>query len=100
MALEYATNLNWRNGDGVEPVRAMMLSANFFSISGTSAWLGRAFTTEEAAPEHNPNVVVLSYEFWQRRCEGDRALDQRTISVRLMVVRALLPGSRITSLTR
>ena len=81
MALEYATNLNWRNGDGVEPVRAMMLSANFFSISGTSAWLGRAFTAEEAAPEHNPNVVVLSYEFWQRRCEGDRDVLGRTLNL-------------------
>jgi len=81
MALESATNLNWHSSDVVEPVRAMVLSANFFSISGTSAWLGRAFTAEEAAPERNPNVVVLSYEFWERRFEGDRDVLGRTLNL-------------------
>jgi putative ABC transport system permease protein len=81
MALESATNLNWRNGDGVEPVRAMVLSANFFSMAGTSPWLGRAFTAEEAAPERNPNVVVLSYEFWERRFERDRDVLGRTLNI-------------------
>jgi len=81
MALESATNLNWRNGDSVEPVRAMVLSANFFSVAGTSAWLGRAFTAEEAAPERNSNVVVLSYDFWERRFEGDRDVLGRTLNL-------------------
>ncbi len=81
MALESATNLNWRTGDGVEAVRAVVLSANFFSVAGASAWLGRAFTAEEAAPERNPNVVVLSYEFWERRFEGDRDVLGRTLNL-------------------
>ena len=81
MALESATSLNWRNGDAVEPVRAMALSGSFFSVSGTSAWLGRAFTTEEAAPERDPNVVLLSYEFWQRRFEGDRDVLGRRLNL-------------------
>ena len=81
MALESPTNLNWRNGAGVEAVRAMVLSANFFSVTGTSAWLGRAFTAEEAVPERNPNVVVLSYEFWERRFEGDRDVLGRTLNL-------------------
>jgi putative ABC transport system permease protein len=81
MALESATNLNWRNGEVVEPVRAMVLSANFFSISGTSAWLGRAFTPEEDAPERNPNVVLLSYEFWEHRFEGNRDVLGRTLNL-------------------
>src|ERR1035441_6796789 len=74
-------NLIWRNGDAVEPVRAMALSGSFFSVSGTSAWLGRAFTTEEAAPERDPNVVLLSYEFWQRRFEGDRDVLGRRLNL-------------------
>ena len=81
MALESATNLNWRNGDGVEAVRSVALSANFFSVAGTSAWLGRAFTVEEAAPERNPNVAVLSYDFWARRFDGDRDVLGRTLNL-------------------
>lgn len=81
MALASATSLNWRNGDAVEPVQVMLLSANFFPFSGTSAWLGRTFTVEEAAPERNPNVVVLSYEFWQHHFKNDRDVLGRTLNL-------------------
>ncbi len=81
MALASGTRLNWRSGDGVEPVQAMLLSANFFPFTGTSAWLGRTFTVEEAAPGRNPNVVVLSYDFWQRHFQGDREVLGRTLNL-------------------
>jgi predicted permease len=81
MALSSGTSLNWRHGDTVEPVTGMSLSANFFQLAGTPAWLGRTFTPEEAAPERNPAVVVLAYDFWHRRFDGDRGVIGRTIDL-------------------
>lgn len=43
--------MNWRNGDAVEPVPAMALSANYFRLLGVNAWLGRTFTPQDAAPD-------------------------------------------------
>ncbi|HEV3197286.1 MAG TPA: ABC transporter permease [Bryobacteraceae bacterium] len=81
MALSSGTTLNWRRGDVVEQVPAMSLSANFFALAGTPAWLGRTFSAEEAAPERNPAVVVLSYDFWKRRFDADRGVIGRTIDL-------------------
>lgn len=69
--------MNWRNGDAVEPVPAMALSANYFQLLGVHAWLGRTFTPEDAVPD----VVVLSYEFWQRRFASDRGIIGRTVNL-------------------
>jgi len=73
--------LNWRHGDVVEPVPAVSLSANFFSLAGTPAWMGRTFSAEEAAPEKNPAVVVLAYDFWKRRFEADSGVIGRTVNL-------------------
>ena len=81
MALSSETTVNWRHGDAVEPVAAMYLSANFFALAGTPAWLGRTFTPDEASPERNPDVAVLSYDFWQRRFDGDRGALGRTVNL-------------------
>ena len=77
MALTTGASLNWRNGDAVEPVPAMALSANYFRLLGVNAWLGRTFTPQDAAPD----VVVLTYEFWQRRLGGDRGIIGRAVDL-------------------
>jgi putative ABC transport system permease protein len=81
MALSSGTSLNWRHGDTVEQVTGMSLSSNFFELAGTPAWLGRTFTAPEAAPERNPDVVVLAYDFWHRRFEGDRGVIGQTVNL-------------------
>jgi hypothetical protein len=93
MALTTGASLNWRNGDAVEPVPAMALSANYFQLLGAHAWFGRTFISEASAPE----VVVLSYEFWQRRFASERGIIGRSVNLNgrpFMVIGVMARGYR------
>src|SRR4030095_5000578 len=46
------------------------VSANFFSLLGRSASIGRLFTAQEL--EQRSHVVVLGHQFWRRTFAGDR----------------------------
>jgi predicted permease len=58
-------------GSGVNgaPMKAQLVSANFFSMLGVNAVLGRTFAADEEGPGHN--VAVISYAAWQQRFAGD-----------------------------
>jgi predicted permease len=74
------------NAGGVAPelLQAQMVSANFFDMLGASPALGRSFSPEEdKTPGENP-VVMLNYNFWQRRFGGDAGLVGRTITLNNM----------------
>jgi predicted permease len=60
-----------------ERVMAARVSASLFPMLGAEPMLGRTFLSEEDAPGHN--VVLLSYELWQRRYGGDPGIIGRTI---------------------
>ena len=51
------------------PMKAQLVSANFFSMLGVNAVLGRTFAADEESPGHN--VAVISYAAWQRGFAGD-----------------------------
>src|SRR5215475_1150509 len=52
-------------------IRGQFVSDNFFPILKLNAALGRTFTPEEnRAPGQSP-VIILSYDFWQRRFGGE-----------------------------
>jgi len=53
-----------------QQVTVGFVTANLFTIFGVSPILGRNFLPEEAVL-NGPNVVILSYGFWQRRFGGD-----------------------------
>ena len=66
-----------RDGHGPLPERGepeqigrVSVTASLFPALGVAPRLGRAFTPEEDRPDAPP-VVVLSYDFWQRRFGGD-----------------------------
>jgi putative ABC transport system permease protein len=61
-------------------IRGEQVSADFFSVLGLQAALGRTFTPEEDPPGA-PRVVVLSDHLWKQRYGGDRALIGREISI-------------------
>ena len=68
------TVLNLRSRDNVERVNGLAVTANFFDGLGVRAGIGRVFTRDEARPERDPRLAVLSYACWQRRFGGDPAV--------------------------
>jgi hypothetical protein len=64
-----------------ERIMGMAASGSYFQVFGLRPALGRFFTPEEdRVPGANP-VVVLSFQFWQDRFSGDRAVLGRTIDI-------------------
>ncbi len=62
-----------------ERVRVHLVSPNFFTSLGVSAFRGRLLTAED---EHQAALnAVLSYDFWQRRYGGDPAVIGRHIAL-------------------
>ncbi len=53
-----------------EMLRGSAISASVFPLLGIQPLLGRGFVPDEEVPGKN-NVVLLSYELWQRRFGGD-----------------------------
>jgi macrolide transport system ATP-binding/permease protein len=60
-------------GSGARPERIWIdgVTANYFSVLGVEAALGRTFLPDEDQGELAHPVVVLSHEFWQRHFGGD-----------------------------
>src|SRR5690242_16047624 len=57
-------------GATAEQPRARFVTGNFFSVLGVSAYAGRTFiAAEDETPGQDP-VVVLTYDYWQRRFSG------------------------------
>lgn len=57
------------------------VSANFFSLLGVRPTTGRAFASDEAAPERPVNVAVISDALWHRRFGGDPGIVGRRIEI-------------------
>jgi putative ABC transport system permease protein len=51
-------------------VQGMQVSPEFFSVLRTPPFLGRTFIAEDGIAGHD-QVVILSYELWQRQYGGD-----------------------------
>lgn len=50
---------------GVSKINGAMVSGNFFSLLGVSAYQGRTFMMEDE--QQNEPVAIISYDFWQSR---------------------------------
>jgi predicted permease len=67
-------------GPDARSVQAMKVTAGYFHTLGVQPRLGRFFgADEDGVPA--PNVVVLSYPYWQREFESDPAALGRTVSI-------------------
>ncbi len=67
-------------GKEAEQVSGVRVSATFFSVLGVTPWLGRNFLVEEETLGKD-HEVILSYELWKRRYEGNPALVGKAIKV-------------------
>lgn len=65
---------------GAEMISAVTASPNLFNVLGVEPIIGRSFTPDEAISDH-PNVVLLSYDIWQRSFAGDRNVLGKTVHI-------------------
>lgn len=66
-----------RDGDRVERLNVLRVSASFFAVLGVQPGLGRTFAPAEDKP--GSNVAVISHPLWVRRWGGDPAILGRII---------------------
>jgi putative ABC transport system permease protein len=80
MAAMVDLRANLTGGGDPEEVVAQTVEPAFFPILGVSPLVGRTFTDAE---NRDPQVavVILAYDFWQRRFGGDRAIVGQTIQL-------------------
>ena len=57
-------------GERAQKVETILVSKEFFALTGIKPVLGRFFTDDENAPNHSEHVAVLSSEFWRRQFGG------------------------------
>lgn len=56
--------------DGSESMEGLAVTRDYFRVTGQKPLIGRTFSDDETAFPTKP-VVVLGYEFWQRKLNGD-----------------------------
>jgi predicted permease len=71
--------VNWLDGTSAVSIVPMLVTANFFDVTGTPVARGRPFGAAEARAELDPHLAVISHEFWQLRLGGDSAVVGRTL---------------------
>ena len=73
-----------------------LVSGNYFSVLGVRAAIGRTITgDDDRAGGSSPPVVVLGYDYWQRRFAQDPAVLGRQLSVnarKFTIVGVAAPG--------
>ena len=78
LAAHMLTGGVFTGGEGPDRATGRMVSANFFRTLGAVPRFGRLFTEAEDKPGGD-RVLVLGYEFWMRRFQGDRDVVGRTV---------------------
>jgi predicted permease len=65
---------------GAEMISSVTASPNLFTVLGVEPIIGRRFLPNETISDH-PNVVLLSYDIWQRSFAGDRNVLGKTVHI-------------------
>jgi putative ABC transport system permease protein len=79
LALYDMTSVNFTDPESPERVGAAGVTPNTFEVLGVEPLIGRLPTWEEAQAELP--LVVLGYDVWQRRLEGDRGIVGRAVEI-------------------
>ena len=58
-------------GSSPERIFPSIVTGNYFDVLGVKMFHGRAFAPEEAERMGAGNVLILGYDYWQRRFGGD-----------------------------
>jgi putative ABC transport system permease protein len=65
------------NSDGSESLDGMIVTPDYFRVVGVQPMLGRAFAEGDTVPP--AAVIILGYDCWQRRFNGDPAILGKTV---------------------
>jgi putative ABC transport system permease protein len=76
MAAFFDRNVNLTSDGEPEEVPGQIATTNLFSVLGVNAFQGRTFDSEDGKPGQ-PNVVVISYNLWQRRFGGGQVVGRK-----------------------
>jgi predicted permease len=89
--------VNWFHGEGTVSLVPLIVTANFFEVTGVPVALGRAFSRFEASAERDPRVAVVSHSFWQRELGADSLVLGRELMLNgraFTILGVLAPGVR------
>src|SRR6185369_16092585 len=64
--------------DGSESMEGMVVTRDYFRVLGLKPILGRTFSDAETGVPPAP-VIILGYDFWQRKFNGDRDIVGKTV---------------------
>jgi len=64
--------------DGSEALEGMLVTPEYFDVTGLAPQIGRAFTQSDVANTEVPSIII-SHDLWQRRFEGDPSVVGRTV---------------------
>jgi len=83
---------------GSESLEGMWVAKDYFRVLGLKPILGRTFSEAEAAFKPKP-VIILGYDLWQRKFNGDRNVLGKTIRISRwetppVVIGVMPPGVR------
>jgi putative ABC transport system permease protein len=67
------------DSEGSESFEGMMVTPDYFRVVGVQPMLGRAFIESDTVPP--ATAIILGYDFWQRRFNGDPGIIGKTIRV-------------------
>jgi putative ABC transport system permease protein len=71
--------------DGSESMGGMVVTSNYFRVLGVRPLLGREFVDAELGrPKTPPSAIILGYNLWQRKFNGDPGIVGRTIRMSRM----------------
>ena len=80
MAAFFDLTLNLTGSGEPEELTAQIATTNLFSVLGVNAIQGRTFTADDGK-KGQPDVVVISYDLWQRRFGGDPGVVGRNVTL-------------------
>jgi len=86
------------SNDGSESMEGMAVTREYFNVTGLQPILGRSFV-ESDAESKTPSVVLIGYDFWQRKFHADPKIIGKPIrisrfSAPAIVIGVMPPGVR------
>ena len=78
-AYDWTFNFLIRN-EGSESIEGMVVTKDYFDVTGLQPVLGHSFVEPKPRPA-NRNVILIGYEFWQRRFNADPNIVGKTLRI-------------------